>query len=306
MHPFNLACHEEDIHVCHINSTRIWHSQNYQCNVMSSSKCQLYLRHTETQNLVLFVKILCFPLSLFCSTITFLFHFPPGGADVDLDAILGELCELETQLNESIAKGEKKNSATETGPAITPEKKNSVKEFTPAVVKPSDVNFDSTNDLDLQLLSALSELSAIAGGTFDDNVDIGGSTCPTSRTDVPTERNESATSSRFRRPSSDYNDETRSKQNDAVVTTTMRPVSGGSIGNTRQLSVDACMHDSSPDGGDADSAFSDNASLPSSGSHVSVATTSSQNSASSSGVGVSSSPVPVSQCGGGRFVIDSK
>ena len=234
---------------------------------------------------------MCYP------TIKFLFFYPLGGADVDLDAILGELCELETQLNESMQKSEKKSSAKETGPAITPEKKNSVKEFTPAVVKPSDVNFDSTNDLDLQLLSALSELSAIAGGTFDDNADIGGSTCPTtSRTDSKTERNEyeSAASSRFRRPSSDYNDETRSKQNDAVVTTMMRPVSGGSIGNARQLSVDACMHDSSPDGGDADSAFSDNASLPSSGSHVSVATTSSQNSASSSGVGVSSSPVPVS------------
>ena len=235
---------------------------------------------------------------MYCPAIKFLFRFPLGGADVDLDAILGELCELETQLNVSLAKGEKKNSATETGPAITSKKRNSVKESGPAVVKASDLNFDSNNDLDLQLLSALSELSAIAGGTFDDNGDIGGSTCPdsTSRIDATTERNdyEPATSSRFRRPSSDYNNETRSKQNGTVVTTTMRPVSGGSIGHARQLSVDACMHDSSPDGGDADSAFSDNASLPSSGSHVSVATTSSQNSASSSGVGVSSSPVPVS------------
>ena len=251
----------------------------------------------STQNLVSFVKILHCPMC--CPAVKFLFLFPLGGADVDLDAILGELCELETQLNESMQKSEKNNSAKETGSAIMPEKKNLVKEFTPAVVKPADVNFDSTNDLDLQLLSALSELSAIAGGTFDDNADIGGSTCPsTSRTDSTTGRNEyeSATSSRFWRPSSDY--ETRSKQNGAVIMGTssnqIRPVSGGSIDNARQLSVDACMHDSSPDGGDADSAFSDNASLPSSGSHVSVATTSSQNSASSSGVGVSSSPVPVS------------
>ena len=229
---------------------------------------------------------------------------------------------MSTQLNVSLQSETKRTSRREPTPATEADQKYLVKEYgdatpsaastnrtpvTTATTNQSDpaTNFDSSNDLDLQLLSALSELTALAGSTFDDSADTGGSTGPVSTTQngAYTEQNqtEAAASSHTRHPSVNAN-ETRCKQNGGIAMAMAsskqvcsRPISGGSIGHSRQLSVDASMHDSSPDGCDVDSAFSDNASLPSSGSHVSVATTSSQNSASSSGVGVSSSPIPVSQ-----------
>lgn len=245
-----------------------------------------------------------------------------GGDDVDLDAILGELCALSTQLNVSLQNETKQNSRRELARTTETDKRYMVKEYgkatpsaatanhtpvTTATTNQSDLatNFDSSNDLDLQLLSALSELTALTVSSFDDNTDTGGSTGPVSTTQngAYTEQNqtEAVASSRTRQPSVNAN-ETRCKQNGGIVVAMpsskqvcSRPISGGSIGHARQLSVDASMHDSSPDGCDVDSAFSDNASLPSSGSHVSVATTSSQNSASSSGVGVSSSPIPAAE-----------
>ena len=199
-----------------------------------------------------------------------------GGDIADLDAILGELCELETAIDTT-----RTQINTSLKEACTPGNPTHQAKPPPPELE-AENHDDSFEALDLQLQNALSELSDIAGGALD----LG--------------------------PSRDSGCESGSRSSglvnghalcDSGVEDGLAPDckpkklpkslpqqrTDGRLSDPGNRCLDK-MHDIrdlSPDTNDVDSAFSDSASLPSSGSHVSVTTTSSQHSGSSANSGAS-------------------
>ena len=223
-----------------------------------------------------------------------------GTQDVDLDAILGELCELETQLNTQ--QSEINTSIKNTGPSTWPAPASAMAyppptpqtlqhqshpgyqqhpthpqhhHSQPPPSHPPSQRDSGFEHIDSQFQSALSELSGLVGepltygatGTDSiashDNCRRGDHSCHQGSKMVPSSLQVAAASGDHPMMGEGHHDYDYPPTEDVL--------------------------DPSQD---TDSAYSDTISLPSSGSHISVTTTSSQNSGSSGSSGISSGVSP--------------
>ena len=191
-------------------------------------------------------------------------YISDGGSDLDLDAILGDLCELESQL--TTQRTEISDLQRKTSTSSNPDTK-----------KEAEEDFTWDDAIDDQLQNALSVLNDIAGISFETNElesSLGAKSNNNNNLDFSSEGH--SDQGQGDQVSCD-------SQGNTVLTPSSDQVPVTVDTTNKDLSLDnQKSHDLSPD--DTDSAFSDNVSLPSSGSHASVTTTTSGNSGGTSGV----------------------
>lgn len=191
---------------------------------------------------------------------------------------MGELCQLETQLT---------TAQTEINYSLNVPEKSKPQTVSENVcgAKPCDQSNsheDSFEALDLQLQSALSELSEIAGGVVENDDHKLGDFTPTPRYSAHSDALEQSRSLWCGNTNSELAKGTTDKHKNTVAKSSGSRPDGGWCGKGSLDKINDSHHlDYGKDVHDADSVFSDSASLPSSGSHLSVATTSSQQSVSS-------------------------
>ena len=222
--------------------------------------------------------------------------FPPGGSsDLDLDAILGDLCELEsqivtaqTEINDSL----RKNSSSDNAPA--PSKAPCKAPVAPPVAPevPENVQWDEALDDQLQhALSFLNDITSVPSfKELDTKVNNNNNKKDLDTNSKFQGQGQSSRISSHSRTNCDIQGNDTSPNSDALQTILLRTES-----LSREISLDnqTSSHDLSPGtsagaADETDSAFSDNTSLPSSGSHVSVSTSVSGNSGGGSGGAASS------------------
>lgn len=203
-----------------------------------------------------------------------------GDQDVDFDAILGELCELESQLN---------TQQTQINTSLSDE--GNVRREGPSGPR---------QDTDTQLTSALSELSGLMGTAASQETNPT-STMPKANNQDSCPAHPANKAAPVPPPKSlDKNANEGIPSPHVNGNRTLAPPNGQipKYSPTQMENANGDYNDYEEadwkdvaEGLDTDSAFSDTMSLPSSGSHISVTTTSSGSSGGSSGIGSSHASV---------------